>query len=851
MPKKQKLTLEAYKETNEYKFWLHIENLCNEYGLSGDNYITRKDLGGFFWEPLWDRIYKFGVLLKHAPKSIKYIKGEWMRPLLYLESQSQDIMTYDGFSFKVNKPANASAINLRFALKRLLDSLCNASKMTEETFAKDYKTMKEDDKYFFKNLNAYVKEGYRAMHENVKFLLEPLRLLRKGGYRLFSYEQQLDRNIDLNLFKDKNRYKVLVKNVSEQFKMEDLMVAKNNNIEELEKIMGRETNQHNLRYTFDNKKLEIKNLDQNPYASIALKSNEQGKNNKNANSAVLIRNPKKEHMLTKKKLEQQQKALKEKEMREVHKLVYPNLSDLKTPEPREFEKEALIVDFEKGFKAMLIYLNQRFITQIPEIIDPHKIFVNLKNIDKKYVCTAFFMKRLEDSLYDLKKMCYEMKLNGLNRVLLPLSANIEFTTQVKIVYDNQVCIEKLMGDKLKLEQFLFVYNQVDFISHSGYHEELTVIKDKTFMENSVSKFIFYQALCHSVEVMLKMRKLNRQNEIKYDTIDNFFQTTKLSLDAIDEYNSVNFYNFDDYVPEITKSYSTEIKNQIKTDKLILEKEIKNIGRFFILENFICPNEKENYIDLVTQLIEINDSVREDIRDYFLLPESKKKEKISKINTNNLNPEEQNENIQNTDQSYQDMTKRKNSIRNTDKHPSKRYKRQSSKLSSGKVEKIRSKRREGTSNSKNMNISQESFYDFSNEKIKKLKPPFVWNFPIGRMRELQKKKDVNSGKDEINKNYVDFGKIYVDGRVQKFLELYEMVFNNSMNYCKLTMNNNWEYLLYRIYEIIGINYQPFTDKFYREINLKPPEQKLGDEEEEEEKKEEIIEEDIQIDNNNNN
>ena len=73
----------------------------------------------------------------------------------------------------------------------------------------------------------------------------------------------------------------------------------------------------------------------------------------------------------------------------------------------------------------------------------------------------------------------------------------------------------------------------------------------------------------------------------------------------------------------------------------------------------------------------------------------------------------------------------------------------------------------------------------------------------------------------------------------------------MNYCKLTMNNNWEYLLYRIYEIIGINYQPFTDKFYREINLKPPEQKLGDEEEEEEKKEEIIEEDIQIDNNNNN
>ena len=84
MPKK-KITLEEYKNSQEYKMWSHIEQLCNQYELSGDNYITRKDLGGFFWEPLWDRIYKFGVMLKHVPKTIKYIKGEWMRPLLYLE----------------------------------------------------------------------------------------------------------------------------------------------------------------------------------------------------------------------------------------------------------------------------------------------------------------------------------------------------------------------------------------------------------------------------------------------------------------------------------------------------------------------------------------------------------------------------------------------------------------------------------------------------------------------------------------------------------------------------------------------------------------------------------------------
>lgn len=114
-----------------------------------------------------------------------------------------------------------------------------------------------------------------------------------------------------------------------------------------------------------------------------------------------------------------------------------------------------------------------------------------------------------------------MKLNGLNRVLLPISANIEFTTQVKIVYDQHVNIDKIMGDKLKLEQYLFIYNCIDFISKSNFHQELSNTSNKYLMETGISKFIFYEALCHSINVMLKMRDDNRKNEIKYDTIDNF------------------------------------------------------------------------------------------------------------------------------------------------------------------------------------------------------------------------------------------------------------------------------------------------------------------------------------------
>ena len=56
--------------------WLHIENLCDQNELPGDNYIVHKDIGGVFLEPLWDRMLQFGIILKHVQKSIKYIKGE-------------------------------------------------------------------------------------------------------------------------------------------------------------------------------------------------------------------------------------------------------------------------------------------------------------------------------------------------------------------------------------------------------------------------------------------------------------------------------------------------------------------------------------------------------------------------------------------------------------------------------------------------------------------------------------------------------------------------------------------------------------------------------------------------------
>ena len=565
-----KITFETYKTTEEYKMWLHIESLCEQYELTGDNYIVRKDIGGVFWEPLWDRIFKFGLMLKHVPKSIKYIKGEWMRPLLYLESQSNDIVIFDGVQYKINKTANSAAVNLRVALRNLLNSLTNASKITNESFNNDYKQLKEDDKYFFKMLNAYVKEGYRPMHENIKDILSPLRLLRKGGYRLFSYEERINKNIDLNMFKNKEQMAIFINNIKEEFKSDEILQAKTNTPEELEQIRQRETQANVMKYTYNEEKLKEEKKDQNPYDSIAYKSE-----NKNPTTA------KKANELAKKKYEMQQKAIQEKEEKKLRGLIFPNLPKLSQTEIIKFERDALVADFEKGFKAMVVYLNTKFPLQVPEIIDAHKLTVNLENIPKNRHETNFYISQLEKALYDLKKMCYEMKLNGLNRILLPITANIEFTTQVKIVYDLHVSIDKLFGDKLKLEQYSFIYNEIDFIAKSNFKDELFFFKDKNFIETGVSKYLFYQALCKSVEVMEKMRKNNHLQKIKYDNIDNYFQTTKLNIDSITQFNSFNLYNFDNYIAEETKSYNTELKNKINLDKITLKEELKLIGRFFI------------------------------------------------------------------------------------------------------------------------------------------------------------------------------------------------------------------------------------------------------------------------------
>ena len=124
-----------------------------------------------------------------------------------------------------------------------------------------------------------------------------------------------------------------------------------------------------------------------------------------------------------KKISQREKEEMIRKEREKRELILPNIGDLIQPEPSKLKKEAYQVQFEKGIEEMIIYLNDKQGKDFPYMIDPHKIFVNIKCIPNgtKKEASNYYLSQLIDEIDTLKRKCYEMKLNGITRILMPIT----------------------------------------------------------------------------------------------------------------------------------------------------------------------------------------------------------------------------------------------------------------------------------------------------------------------------------------------------------------------------------------------------------------------------------------------
>ena len=88
------------------------------------------------------------------------------------------------------------------------------------------------------------------------------------------------------------------------------------------------------------------------------------------------------------------------------------------------------------------------------------------------------------------------------------------------------------------------------------------------------------------------------------------------------------------------------------------------------------------------------------------------------------------------------------------------------------------------------------------------------------------------KNEIRK--VNAFNYYTDGRIEKFMILFDEIFENCMKYAK-SKGNTWEYVYCKILQVFGIEYIFSQPK--EEVNEENKEEKKEEEKKEEKKEEE--------------
>ena len=856
--KKEKF--EEWKKGKDYIMWTKLKDVCESLDLTSSNFIGYEDLGGLYWEPLLELIYKYGNILKKTYK-LKEIKMDYIRPLNYLGAQSDIEVVFDNDKYFVPKLASGKASQARFSFSHLIDSIRNIENLNETNYTKECKAFKSDFNNFLKNLSSFVYEkdengitGYRYLIENIKLILYPLRMLRKSAYRLFSVEKLEQQYQDLMTFVDKNDIKIFVEGVKQHMETELYRQNRNCDVNEIDKYYERVLNEDSYKYKFNDKIHEEEKK---------VEKDDKG-------------NPKEDP----KKISPKNLTIEEierlKNDEEQKKLLLINIKKIEQDIPNIFVKKALQQDLEKGFDLMYKFLNKKLVKDYPFPIDTHKMFVNLYKIPngREIPQIEYYLGQLNKFIEQLKVMSYEMKLNGLSRTLIPIQKNTEYIEVLKKIYDMHNIIDRILGDKLLYEQYLFIYDMIKFLHDSVMKEDLEVYKNKKFMEKNVPKYIFYMSLIKSSNVFIKFQKNSRKDGGHF-TLDQYYQPLKHEIDGP---NNIALYAYEHNV-EIKKGISDNYKD---TEKLLWD-EIDKFGRFWLMEGYFPPEDRDKWLNAIESLSNINRLVQEDIRDMILTGNDEK------FKASSLNEKENNNQYLSRNNFIGDKLTSSNKILNTENSISDTSMNILSNEKKTIKKSTRSQMKKRNSSKKGTNISKHSgqrdkekkptrkeSLDSSDRIIASLptnknglRPPFVWNFPIERIEEIREKtkrekeriEEVHKNKskrltkkqpkpkldivfkEETKKNEirkVNAYNYYHDGRIIKFMNLFDEIYNNCMKYAK-TKGNTWEYVYCKILQVFGIEYVFSQPKEENNEENENNEQSKKEENKEKEKKEEKKEE----------
>ena len=820
-----KLTYESLLASKEYLLWQDLSRVAKEYEITETNLFTREDLSGIYWEPFFERLYKLGQMMRFT-KKLKEIRIDWMRPILYFGARSDGIIEFDGRKDIVDKGAVGDCSVVKYCFKSTINAILSVSEIDQKNFKEKHKAFKKEIKYFFNALNKYVRDGgFYKMHQHVKLILKPLLDLRRAGYRLFSVEKAEENYYDLTFFNDKDSLLRFMESTTDYFYWDKFIRSKDKDEEKLNNFMQRETDQEELKYNFRN---EIRKVERpssvNPYSTNInfykleqQKEKELGTNNNETGGENIYMKP--QNYRNNKKISQREKEEMIRKEREKRELILPNIGDLIQPEPSKLKKEAYQVQFEKGIEEMIIYLNDKQGKDFPYMIDPHKIFVNIKCIPNgtKKEASNYYLSQLIDEIDTLKRKCYEMKLNGITRILMPITKNVEIIESLKIIFDLHNIINNTMGNYLLYDQYMFIYDSLEFLTKTNYNEQFEILKNRNFMEECVPRYVIYNFIVRSAEVLNKMRLYYKEKVGRPFKFEDSYQITQ--HDLMNEDNELIF------AYEIYGPFINFFNDEIKAKKKKYDEEVKQFGRFWISEGFFNKEDKNLWLEAIDLLSEINVLVREDIRDYFIVGKSQEtladQDNLSSSKNSSLNS------------SYSGISKNRN---------------KTAKKGKKKLNPIVKKKSLNNTDSKNKRRRHHSSRKYSGlttsehnklpKDINNLRPPTVWNFPVHRIEKII----IDGSKKEIRN--VDPTLCYKDGRVDKFLKLFEQIYQKTLNYFMTSSADLWDYFYSKCLKALKISYTTNKELKAEEELKRQIEEELRRQQEEEERKEEERERELE-------
>jgi hypothetical protein len=664
---------------------------------------------------------------------MKELKVKWMRPIFYIMDESKVVV--DGKTYEPPKESLDAGQEVRRRLGNFCEIIERYPKIEPSNWKAFRKELKAASADMWKTIIRYVtKVGFRELNEVLKWILEPLLLLRKASLNLFKLEMQESGVGDFVLFNNKSDCITYINNVKDTFKEhEDRKFMREMPLEELEKYVEKVVEKEQYMYKF------------------------------------------REDFVVPEEVKDEMKIVNFK-----------------------FQKDALQAEFEKGLTAVFKYFNEKESNDFYDIPDVRKLFINLtvKEYNKRK-SLSYYIDDMNRRVFLLKVMLYEMKMNGMSRIQIPIRANKNFTSSCKEIFYLYHKMDRLFGNYLSYDQYLFFYECLNKLQHSNFNlrNEVELLKVREFVEDSLPKYIVLQAMRKAVKIEQRIRDyLNEQGNLFFRK--DYFQITQYELD-----NQYTEYIYD-YDTKRNPLYGTAICDELNVVIKNLEEEIvKYGGRYWILEGFFnSKQDKEDWINAIEILRNINDLVQDDIRDYILqLHREKEKEGLSK-------PKERKESHRSGSKKTFGSSNSLSKINPKERVTSGKDRRKSKKGTHNLAKRMDTNHSIESDDDSIINTKKTDF------KADNLRPPYVWNFPIEDIKMQQFLKSQNKENKLLDDNImtmdvrkVDPRDFYKDGRVREFLKLLDKLTYRMLEYSEKDKYNIFVFFLECTFNSLDIYY----------------------------------------------